>query len=89
MTFCIVDADERTHADERGREAERDAYIAQRCSDILGYWPELCDYLPEWHDGSRQLVMNIEKGLLDDEDYHCIHGSAVEEITRRLEGEVK
>lgn len=89
MAFCIVDADERTHADEQGREAERDQYIADRVGSILAYWPELCEYLPDWHDGSRQLVVNIEKGLLEDSDYHWIHGEACEQITKRLEGEIK
>ena len=87
MPFCIVDADERTYADEQGREAERENYIYQRVTHILSYWPELCDYLPEWHDGSIQLVFNIEAGLLDASDYHGIHDDAVEEITARVEEE--
>ena len=89
MPFCIVDADEREHAHEQDLQAERDDYIAQRCGEIMANFVELAEYLPDWHEGSIQLVMNIDRGLLDDEDYHWIHEDAVEEITDIVEREVK
>ena len=93
MTFCVIDAATRDHAHREGLQAERDDYIAELVSKALSYEPEAQRYLDaatnsEWHPALTRLVMAIEKGQLDDEDYHGVHEEAVELIRAEIEGEV-
>lgn len=87
MPFCVIDAAAREHAHNEGLQADRDDYIDRQVSEVLTYLPSMKKYLWDWHDGSLQLIQNIEKGLLDDDDYHGIHAEAVEIIRDGIEEE--